>query len=109
MHFEVRPFYTIALLALPTLWLAMSVLGVGGWVAYLTVVLVAIIVCIYRWIMPWDLRRINRLPTIRSALAPFGLRVCERCGYDLFGHDGSSPCSECGWHEGADPSREAVK
>ena len=109
LHFEVRPFYSVAFLVLPIVWLVTSVFGAGGSMAYLSLGVVVIVASFYRWIMPWDLRRINRLPTIRRALAPFGQRVCEQCGYDLFGHDGSSSCPECDWHESAEPSRDAVR
>jgi hypothetical protein len=97
LRYEVRPYYTMALLALPVVWLAMSAFNLAELGTYLTVGIILCLAGIYKWILPWDIRRINRLPSIRRALAPFGLRVCEKCGYDLFGHDEPLRCPECGW------------
>ena len=96
ISFEVRPYYTMALLIFPLAWLAAGAFGLGGFSAYLTVGVLVLVVGIYKWIMPWDLKRINRLPGIRRALASYGLRICENCGYDLFGHDDPPRCPECG-------------
>ena len=57
---------------------------------------VVIVFVIYKWIVPWDVARMGRLPTVRRALAPHGLLVCEPCGYDLFGHADANRCPECG-------------
>ena len=40
---------------------------------------------------------VMRLRHIRNGLARFNLRVCEECGYDLFGHEVLTVCPECGW------------
>ena len=96
LRFEVRPFYTMGLLIVPIVWLGTSAFGIGALTVNLTIGLVGTLLAIYLWIMPWDMRRINRLPTIRRALTLLGLHVCEKCGYDLFGHADVSRCPECG-------------
>jgi hypothetical protein len=99
LHFEVRPFYTMALLMLPAVWLAIEIFGLTGPMPYLAAVLLFVVIGVilmYRFLTPFDLRRINRLSSIRRALAPFGLRICEHCGYDLFGHESPQRCPECG-------------
>jgi hypothetical protein len=96
LRFEVRPFFAMALIFFPIVWLTAGVFGLGGILPYLAMGVLILLVVIYKWIMPWDLRRIDRLPSIRRALAPFGLRICEHCGYDLFGHENPQRCPECG-------------
>ncbi len=97
--FAVRPFYSMGLLVFPVVWLAVNAFGVGNLAVHVTVVGVVVVFATYRWILPWDVRRIGRLRTVRRALGSIGLRVCEACGYDLFGHDVDSSCPECGWSE----------
>ena len=50
----------------------------------------------YVWLAPWEVRRLDRVKPIREALAAYRLGVCEKCGYDLFGHTEKSVCPECG-------------
>lgn len=95
LHYEVRPFYSIVPLVLP-LWPIFSTLGVNWRTLFSMAGTIAIVFAIYKWIMPWDVKRMDRLPTVRAALAPFGLLVCERCGYDLFSHSDANRCPECG-------------
>ncbi len=94
LHYEVRPFYSIAPLILPLPWLIASALGMGGMMLFMAAGLIVFVT--YKWILPWDVARMGRLPTVRRALAPYGLLVCERCGYDLFGHSKANRCPECG-------------
>ncbi|MCZ6817304.1 MAG: hypothetical protein O7F76_11515 [Planctomycetota bacterium] len=96
LHYEVRPFYSFAPLILPTGWLAAGVLGMGGLGLFSAAAPIAVVFVIYKWIMPWDVARMGRLPSVRRALAVHGLLVCERCGYDLFGHSDANRCPECG-------------
>ncbi len=96
LHYEVRPFYSMGLLLFPIVWLSSGAFGMRGLTLVWSAGLTAFVFAGYKWIMPWDVARMNRLPTVRRALAPFGLSVCERCGYDLFGHSTASRCPECG-------------
>ncbi len=99
LHYQVRPFYSGALLILPIAWLAAGVFGMGGLTLLTGAGSVVIVFVIYRWIVPWDIARMGRLRSVRRALAPHGLLVCERCGYDLFGHTPAARCPECGVSE----------
>ena len=94
LHYEVRPFYSIAPLILPLPWLIASALGMGGMMLFMAAGLIVFVT--YKWILPWDVARMGRLRTVGRALAPYGLLVCERCGYDLFGHSNADRCPECG-------------
>ena len=96
LHYEVRPFYSFAPLILPIAWLAAGAFGVGRLTLLSAAGPVVVVFAIYKWIVPWDVSRMGRLPTIRRALASHGLLVCERCGYDLFGHTDANRCPECG-------------
>ncbi len=96
LHYEVRPFYSFAPLILPITWLAAATFGIGGMTLLSAAVPIVFVYAAYKWIMPWDVSRTGRLPTVRLALAPHGLLVCERCGYDLFGHSDANRCPECG-------------
>lgn len=96
LHYEVRPFYSMVPLILPLVWLSAAALGMGRETPYLAVGSIVIVFAIYKWILPWDVARMGRLPSIRRALARYGLRVCQQCGYDLFGHTDASRCPECG-------------
>ena len=96
LHYEVRPFYSIGLLILPMVWLTAGAFGMGGLTLFLAAGSIVIVFVISKWIVPWDIARMGRLPTVRRALAPHGLLVCERCGYDLFGHTDANRCPECG-------------
>ncbi len=99
--YEVRPFYSMAPLILPIGWLSAAAFGLGGPSPLLAAGCIAIVFFIYKWIVPWDVARMGRLPTVRRALAPHGLLVCQRCGYDLFGHTDANRCPECGSKRGA--------
>lgn len=96
LHYEVRPFYSFAPAILPVGWLSAAALGLGGQTLYLCVGLIVLVFIVYKWILPWDVARMGRLRSVRRALAPYGLLVCERCGYDLFGHTDANRCPECG-------------
>jgi hypothetical protein len=96
LYYEVRPFYSFAPLILPIAWLAASAFGMGGVTLFSAAGAIVVVFVIYKWIVPWDVARMGRLPTVRRALAPHGLLVCERCGYDLFGHGDANRCPECG-------------
>ena len=96
LHYEVRPFYSMVPMILPVGWLSAATFGMGGQTLYLAAGLIVFVVVIYKWIIPWDIARMGRLPTVRRALAPYGLLVCERCGYDLFGQTDADRCPECG-------------
>ena len=96
LHYEVRPFYSFAPMILPIAWLAAAALGMGGLTLFSTAGPIVVVFVIYKWIVPWDVARMDRLPIVRRALAPYGLLVCERCGYDLFGHTDANRCPECG-------------
>jgi hypothetical protein len=50
----------------------------------------------YIWLAPREARRMARVRHIRQALAAYRLGVCEKCGYDLFGHSEKNVCPECG-------------
>lgn len=50
----------------------------------------------YLWLAPRKATRMARLAPIRSALAKYRMGVCEKCGYDLFGHLQKTVCPECG-------------
>ncbi len=97
LHYEVRPFYSIAPLIIPIPWMIFGASGItGGRIMFSAAAPVFLIFAIYKWIMPWDVARIGRLRSVRRALARYGLRVCECCGYDLFGLTGGLRCPECG-------------
>ena len=96
LHYEVRPFYSFAPMILPVPWLSAAAFGMGGQTLYLCVGLLVLVFIVYKWILPWDVARMGRLRSVRRALAPYGLLVCERCGYDLFGHSDVNRCPECG-------------
>ncbi|MCH7591545.1 MAG: hypothetical protein IH989_02030 [Planctomycetes bacterium] len=96
LHYEVRPFYSIAPLIVPIGWLSAAAFGLGGQTLLLAAGTIAVVFVIYKWLVPWDVARMGRLRTVRRALAPYGLLVCERCGYDLFGHTKANRCPECG-------------
>jgi hypothetical protein len=96
LHYEVRPFYSIALQLVPFAWLTLGVLGISSDTIVPVGGIIATTLAIYKWITPWDIRRMNRLPSIRQALAPHGLLVCEQCGYDMFNHSAANRCPECG-------------
>ena len=81
---------------LPIAWLVAATFGIGGLTLFSTAGPIVVVFVIYKWIVPWDVARMGRLPTVRRALAPHGLLVCERCGYDLFGHTDANRCPECG-------------
>jgi hypothetical protein len=91
LAFEARPFYSMALMALVMLWTLSD-----GFAVYVVLACMAFVLACYGLLMPYDLKRINRLPSIRRALAPMGLRVCDHCGYDLFMQESSKVCPECG-------------
>jgi hypothetical protein len=100
--YEVRPHCTLALLPLGIL----SVMTTISWFAamQITFLLVGLfgvgaVFATYRWIVPHDLKRYDRLRHLREALKPLGLRVCDACGYDLFSFEPDRPCPECGWRE----------
>jgi len=96
VHYEARPFYSFAPLAPVIGWLAAAVFRMDNVTIYLTIATFAIVFIIYKWILPWDVSRMNRLPTVRRALSPYGLHVCEHCGYDLFSLTDTNRCPECG-------------
>ena len=96
LHYEVRPFYSFAPLILPIAWLAAGTFGMGGLALFSVAGPIVIVFVIYKWIVPWDVARMGRLPAVRRALARHGLLVCERCGYDLFGQTDGNRCPECG-------------
>ncbi len=96
LYYEVRPFYSFVPLILPAGWLSAAAFGLGGQTYYLATGLIVFVFVVYKWLVPWDVARMGRLPTVRRALAPYGLLVCERCGYDLFGHSNANRCPECG-------------
>ncbi len=96
LHYEVRPFNSFAPLILPIAWLAVAALGMGGLTLLSAAGSIVVVFVIYKWIVPWDVARTGRLPSVRRALAPHGLLVCKRCGYDLFGHTDDNRCPECG-------------
>lgn len=97
LSFQVRPFLAM----IPTAIVMMMIVGLrmtgvffGGW--KLPVLTTVVIAATYKRLLPYDVRRIGRLRTIRRALAPLGLRVCDGCGYDLFGRPEATVCPECG-------------
>ncbi|MCZ6699899.1 MAG: hypothetical protein O7D94_13280 [Planctomycetota bacterium] len=96
LHYEVRPFYSFAPLILPIVFLAARILGMGALTLFSAAAPIVVVFVIYKWIVPWDVARMGRLPSVRRALAVHGLLVCERCGYDLFGHSDANRCPECG-------------
>ena len=96
LHYEIRPFYSMAPLTLPIAWLAAAALGMGWLTLFSMFVPIVVVFVTYKWIVPWDVARMGRLPTVRRALVSHGLLVCERCGYDLFGHTDAKRCPECG-------------
>ncbi len=98
LHYEIRPFYSFILLFIPVLGLSASNFKLGGLAVFSVAgpTAFAVVFMIYKWIMPWDISRMDRLPIVRRALAPYGLLVCERCGYDLCGHTDARRCPECG-------------
>ena len=95
VRFEVRPVWSMYLMYFPAMWALLvgrpwpEMLGAsfGG------ILLVVVVLWSGRW---RDIQRIGRLPALREALAPLGLRICERCGYDLFGLAPNAACPECG-------------
>lgn len=58
--------------------------------------LVAWVVAYYLWLAPREAKHMARVKHIRRVLAEYRLGVCEKCGYDLFGHSEKYICPECG-------------
>ena len=103
LRYEVRPIMCVPLLLL----FVGSI--VGSWfrvflfaqaVSWIIVpslsFLFAYSVVYYSWLAPRAATRLARLAPIRSALAKYRMGVCEKCGYDLFGHLQKTVCPECG-------------
>lgn len=97
LTFEIRPFLSMLVLPIPLLAAAALRLGVplSTW-SFVAFTLIYVILG-YKWLLPYDVKRIGRLRSIRRALASMGLRICEKCGYDLFGTPDARNCPECGY------------
>lgn len=89
--YEVRPFISLALLAIVSVpWI---ILGSASW--FLIAAVLGIIVS-YPILWRYELRKFARLEPLRRRLADIGVRICDRCGYDLYEQDRTRPCPECG-------------
>lgn len=104
LSYEVRPYYSMAVVTLALVWMLADGVGLG---VYVVLGLMVLTGAGYSWLLPYDIRRINRLPTIRRALAPLGLQLCNQCGYDMFMKDAKRPCPECGKNPSGGPQDAA--
>jgi hypothetical protein len=89
--YEVRPFITMALVA---------IIGVG-WLLARTdqiywAISTAFIIVTYGAFWRHELNVLARLRALRACTREIGLRICTRCGYDLYGRPADQPCPECG-------------
>ena len=89
--YEVKPFLTMAPFAVYMLMVAL-----GGFLPHIGFASFAFIVVVYVALWRHELKKLNRLHSLRVALRPIGVRICENCGYDLFVHVGATRCPECG-------------
>ncbi len=89
--YEVKPFLTMAPNAA-----YMLIMALGGIYPNIGFAMFAFVIIVYFGLWRQELRYLNRLPQLRIALRPIGVRVCEGCGYDLFAHETTARCPECG-------------
>ncbi len=103
IRYEVRPLWTIPLLITigPAFYFSrfrpLFVVSPFSWFLTPWVLLtVGFALAYYPWVARRAVRHMGRVKHIRRALARHGMRICETCGYDLFGHGEEHKCPECG-------------
>ncbi len=103
IRYEVRPLWTMPLWIIAAAALFFSPFRVffftpaTSWFVTPCFCLLAVYaVAYYVWPAPYEAKRMARVKHIRRALAGYRLGVCEKCGYDLFGHSRKHVCPECG-------------
>ncbi len=90
LHYEVRPFLSgmlvilVGTLSVPLRYYPELILGI-----------VIISIGIYAFVA-YELRKWRRFGKLRRHLRSVGLLICDRCGYDLHGHEPGGICPECG-------------
>jgi hypothetical protein len=95
IRYQVRAPYAMVLMLLFAISLFFSAYG-GVWFIRIVIWYQIGVTAVWAaWSIPRELKALARLRRVRRALAEYGLKVCTRCGHDLFGQGESHLCPKC--------------